>query len=501
MNSKMIGKALSIAVLLLVGTAGTALGQGGGRAGGSTTTAPRIPRRATPRVKVTILTDPGNCQVWINGKTNGETNAFGELTVDLPGGRHKVRVVREGFVQEERTISVVAGGGRERFVLSPVLVTVVVSSDPPESEVYIDGGFKGFTGPNGILQVHGVRFGDHVIRIQRPGYLTQEQTVKVSANTPVTRLRLTPDPVSQRIQVIQEKLAANLLAEAFGIYGELFQGSPNHAELPAALERILERLQTRGNTVVARMGTHGLVVSVEEAQDLRDLYESARKFRPNDGAVSNFSDYWSAKYYFARARSAPTAPERDDNLQKGSAALARLNSANLRNAYLLYDLGWLFVSSNDRVQALRNFTAARRVDLNWDLPLFALGLLEVTAADQMSVKKERQAAYARALLNLNQAINLNPRLYHAYSLRGLVYSSLNKDREAIANAQQAVTINSLSGFAHFVLGYVYFEKGKSEYANAEREFAIALSANTDPVDVGTRKRIQELQAAMAKNRK
>jgi tetratricopeptide (TPR) repeat protein len=156
---------------------------------------------------------------------------------------------------------------------------------------------------------------------------------------------------------------------------------------------------------------------------------------------------------------------------------------------------------NDRAAATRNFNAARSTDPNWAFPHFALATLDLSTADQLANKKDRQFAYSQALAGFNQAINLNAQLYQAYSYRGILYLGLGKHREALVSAQQAVAISPQSGLAHFALGYVYFSKGKNEYANAEREFGIALSATSDPVDADIKKRIQELRVQLSKGRK
>jgi curved DNA-binding protein CbpA len=110
---------------------------------------------------------------------------------------------------------------------------------------------------------------------------------------------------------------------------------------------------------------------------------------------------------------------------------------------------------------------------------FEPNALNLTATDlyQMGIEKARSGNYANALINYNQAIELNPHLAEIYDQRGFVYYRLQNYAAAFADYNQALQINPNLASAYYHRGLTRFALGYTQAAIDDYTQAIQLDPN------------------------
>ena len=140
--------------------------------------------------RLLIRSTPAGARVVLDGRDAGET----PLTVrDVAPGAHTVRVVREGYVADQRRVIVSAASPAQSLTIAlararPAAVAtpprpgqsvaaLSVESRPAGAGVFLDGTLIGRT----PLQVGAVAAGDHTVRLELDGYRRWSSSVHVVA--------------------------------------------------------------------------------------------------------------------------------------------------------------------------------------------------------------------------------------------------------------------------------------------------------------------------------
>lgn len=439
-----------------------------------------------------IVTDPAGAEVYLDDVYKGTSNSNGLLVVDRlnPGQSHKLRVSKPGYTPQS-DVPVTTYSGQISVRLLPDSIRVKVSTDPPETEVYFDDVYKGASTSDGVLMIDQVNPNQsHRLRGKKVGYI--EQIRVLSPNSSELSIKLLPDPVVLLVKDIKQQIAEAHLVKAFEGYNQLTVEAPDHPELTRLLEGILQNLQIRSVDTLKRIEPFGLAIEVNDAEEMKELYDQARKWRAGDEAVETLGKYWDMKLAFVKADQTTSGSEKESLRRSAQRVLTDLGQRNLRNMYLLMEFGWAWRKLNDPAAAQKYFTAAQELKPDWAYPYFASGVLAVQAGDREVAKKPKLVNYGQAIDSFTKAIALKHDFTRAYALRCIAYAVIKKHEESTASGLQAITIDPKSAYAHFALGFAYFQKGgKAAYRSAKDEFDRALSFDGVELDQGTKNSIQE----------
>jgi len=129
-------------------------------------------RRAAPAIipgQLTVDSTPQGAQVQLDGKS--DANWVTPLTLtNIQPGQHSVVVSKPGYSGDSRTMSVASGNRATTVVhLAKLMATLVVKSDPPGANIYVDG-------RNMVIKTPGqvsVDKGQHVVLVRMSGYLDE----------------------------------------------------------------------------------------------------------------------------------------------------------------------------------------------------------------------------------------------------------------------------------------------------------------------------------------
>jgi hypothetical protein len=146
--------------------------------------------------RLLVRSTPAGARVFVDGKDAGATPV---AVRGLTEGSHSVRLVREGYMPAERTLSFTAARPARSLIVellrpsaarrvgvpppSPSALaggytgSLGVASLPPGATVYVDGKEVGTT----PLRVPAIDAGSHVVRIERDGYNHWTSAVRIVA--------------------------------------------------------------------------------------------------------------------------------------------------------------------------------------------------------------------------------------------------------------------------------------------------------------------------------
>lgn len=481
---------LALLGLLLVLPPSSVSWQGGGRnQGPGRSQGPGRPEQSR-EVRLLIKSEPGSCTVFLNGQMHGKTDGRGHLELQKPRGQYTIRVSREGYRAQERTILLVADRV-ERFVLRPILVTVTVQTDPPGARIFLDGKLRGKTSPAGHLVIPDVRAGSHKLRAEKEGYLAKEKEVRVSENDKSFSLRLSPDPIwvmiDEGVKDVERAVSGGRWREALekceALAAVVVRDSREGAKeaVGRACGRITTLIHEQSQLLLRQVGLFGLQVNPEQAQDVSQLY--GRVWRlcellemetcPNGARIATLMHYWRAKGH-----------------EGEGLACQELGDEEVEEAAIHYDLGWC--AFRDRRRAEWHFFRARDLRRDWALPYFALAKVRWDEADQERDRKKRREKFEEIIGDLTRALTLNGEYaYYFHADRALAYVKIERKDDALADARRAVQLQPSSAYARYALGFVYYQAGKRYYPNAERELGEALRLEMDKLSPEQRKLVAD----------
>jgi eukaryotic-like serine/threonine-protein kinase len=119
--------------------------------------------------QLAVDSTPQGAQVQVDGRTDPSWVTPFALT-NLQPGQHSITVSKAGFGTDTRSVAVTSGNRATAVVhLSQLMATLIVKSDPPGANIYVDGRDVGAKTPAQVS----VDKGQHVVLVRMPGYIDE----------------------------------------------------------------------------------------------------------------------------------------------------------------------------------------------------------------------------------------------------------------------------------------------------------------------------------------
>ena len=119
--------------------------------------------------QLAIESTPPGAQVQLDGQTDASWVTPVALA-NLQPGQHSISVSKPGYSTDSRTVNVTAGNRATAIVhLAKLMATLVVKSDPPGANIYVDGRDSSTKTPAQVS----VDKGQHVVLVRMPGYIDE----------------------------------------------------------------------------------------------------------------------------------------------------------------------------------------------------------------------------------------------------------------------------------------------------------------------------------------
>jgi eukaryotic-like serine/threonine-protein kinase len=116
-----------------------------------------------------IDSTPQGAQVQVDGRTDASYVTPFALT-NMQPGQHTITVSKAGYSTDTRTVNVTSANRASALVhLAQLMATLVVKSNPPGANIYVDGRDVGTKTPAQVS----VDKGQHVVLVRIPGYIDE----------------------------------------------------------------------------------------------------------------------------------------------------------------------------------------------------------------------------------------------------------------------------------------------------------------------------------------
>ena len=197
---------------------------------------------------IEVTSDPVGVEVTVNGHPRGKTPVKVE---GVPKGRATVVLKKNGFAEESRELSIVAGESQTLFVkLNGLPGTMSLTSVPDGARFYVNDKPEG----KGSVSLSGLVPGSYTIRVEKEGFATATKTVTLeNGGAIVEEFRL--ENVMGRLEVRTIPSGADVYLDGSRVGTTKSKGDDSEASEVFAVENVRE-------------GEHVLVLKCEGYADV-----------------------------------------------------------------------------------------------------------------------------------------------------------------------------------------------------------------------------------------
>ncbi|MEK6303101.1 MAG: tetratricopeptide repeat protein [Acidobacteriota bacterium] len=367
----------------------------------------------------------------------------------------------------------------------PLTITLTVLSDPPASEVFLNGQSRGVTNDEGKIQIEKLPLAQYSVEVRKDGYRPLLRRFQAGADSPTLVFKLDAD-IDSYVKEFDSLMAAGKLAgpetpnaiEFIGKLGKQFGERP-------------EILRMRG-VLAARLAEPAMAVINRTVTDARGIGRS-EIVRTLDGLINSIalkSDdnrVQAEAAYLRGVLSLQDGPVPGDAGQAGGDAQGKNSGSNARAEFesalkfdeafapARYQLGVVMLGAGDVAGAEANLVRVTQAEPRWQSAHTALGTVYYGGAKF----KEAIDAYRRA-------IAIDPKCAPAYAGLGLARWAKG-EKDGIKDIERGAQIDPSSALPHLNLGIVLSQsKSKRDLTRAEEELKKAIQQNGNNMEFPNR---------------
>ncbi|HKK48083.1 MAG TPA: PQQ-binding-like beta-propeller repeat protein, partial [Alkalispirochaeta sp.] len=172
---------------------------------------------------IRVTATPRQASILINGSVVGA----GSIEQELPSGQEiTVRAQQDGYVSQERTITVSSGTIPVRFSLERQQAQLTITTQPTDAQVRISGTAVG----TGRVQRQYPVAERITVQASRPGFADIQRSVVIEEGGSSLQLRLEPRPIEATIEVASGSFVRGLVGDGRRVFGADGQGTVYAAE-------------------------------------------------------------------------------------------------------------------------------------------------------------------------------------------------------------------------------------------------------------------------------
>lgn len=379
----------------------------------------------------------------------------------------------------------------------PVTVILTVITDPPTSDVYINGQIRGTSNDEGKWQVSKLPLGQYTIEVRKPGFSPATRFFNAGLEAPTIVIRLTPE-LDETVAKFDGLVESGRLATAVRVYEGVASRFPDRPETARMRTTLTERLRERVGPVIPRTLNAWRTVTREEMTEALEAATHLAGLNKEDARAQAQAAYLRGLVAYRDWQTGTPAADPSNgggNVEQASGLpSARLD---LERAVKLdenwfpawYHLGGLLLLSGEAGPAEAAFVKASMLE-----PKSSPAYLGLGAAYYAGMKyKEAISAYERA-------IELDSHSARGYAGLGLAKAAKGETSAGVKDVQKAMSLDPTSALPHLNLGIIYsLSKKDKDWKRAEEELKQAIQKN--PNNVEFQNRVAEQLIADLNNRK
>lgn len=360
----------------------------------------------------------------------------------------------------------------------PITVTLTVLSDPPESEVYLNGESRGATNVEGKLQIEKLALGRYSVEVRKEGYQTILRPFDAGTQSPTLVFKMEPDFTISTKQ-FDSLVAAGKIIEPEGDnalqfvrnLGMRYPDRPEVAQMRGALAaRFAEKL----TPVVTSTAKNWRAATRDEISGALDAATLALDLKPDDTRIKAEAAYLKgalAFYDWQRGGSGEQGAENGGGLSAARAAFE--NAVGLQESFAAarYMLGVVLLASGDGAGAEASFIRTLQLEPRWVLAQVSLGSAY-----------QAQGRYKEAIDGFRKAIEIDSNQSAAYAGLGLARFSKG-EKDGVKDIERAIKMDSNAALPHLYLGIIYSQsKNKKDWPRAEQALKKAIEMNPQNIE-------------------
>ena len=369
----------------------------------------------------------------------------------------------------------------------PATIMLTVLTDPPESEVYVNGEQKGVTNGEGKIQFDKIALGHYSVEVRKEGYTAMLRGFEAGSESPTLVFKLEAkldDTVKQFNSLVASgKLAGPESPNAFEIVQNLATKFPTRPEVAQLSNALAVKLIEAAAPVITQTVANWKAVTREQMVQAQDAVTNALTLKKDDIRIQSEAAYFRGVIALREWQTAAATSSKGDgagpaetNGSKNEPAAARAefeNALKLQDSFVAarYQLGIVLLASGYDGGAETELIKVTQVEPQWASAHAALG----AAYYGQGKFKEAIDAYRKAI-----EIDAN----NATALAGLGLARVGKgDRDGIKEIERAIKADPNNALAHLNLAIAYSQsKSKRDWSRSEEEFKKAIQMNSQNLE-------------------
>jgi tetratricopeptide (TPR) repeat protein len=370
----------------------------------------------------------------------------------------------------------------------PPTVIFTVLTEPPDSEILINGDRRGASNAEGKFVIDKMPLGAYTVEVKKEGYHPASQIFRAGTESPTLVFKLVPalDDVVKEFDALIA--AGNLMgtdsANALQVVEQLSAKHPTRPEILRMRGVLASKLAETAQPVIINSVKNWRKVEQNEMMRAHEAIKKAAELRSEDTRLQTEAAYLRAIVALRNWQTAGAA----DGLTAAQAELDKALAIDQNFAPAIYQSGVVKLYANDLSGAEAAFQKTVLVEPQWFVGHTGMGAVYY----ETKRYKESVDAYRKA-------VSLNPT--SAAALAGLGLSRVLKgEKEGVKDMESAIKLDATSGVPHLCLAMFFAQSKKgNERVRAAQEFKTAVEKNSGNLEFQN-SRAEQLLAELQKRK-
>lgn len=353
---------------------------------------------------------------------------------------------------------------------TPAAPTVIftVLTEPPDSEIIINGNRRGVSNAEGKFVIEKLALGAYTVEVKKAGYHSGSQIFNAGSESPTLVFKLEPaleDVVKEFDALVA---AGNLMGtesnNALQLVNQLSAKFPARPEILRMRGVLASKLAETAQPVIINSVKNWRKVGQDEMMRAHEALAKASELKSDDTRIQTEAAYLRAIVALRNWQSLSSA----DGLTTAQTELDKVLSLDPNYASAIYQSGVVKLYANDLSGAEAAFLRALQFEPQWFVGYTGVG------AVYYETKRYKEAIEA-----YRKAVALNPTSAAALAGLGLARAVKGESKDGLKDMERALQLDATSGVPNLYLG-MYFAQSKKgkERERAAQEFKTAVQKNT-----------------------
>jgi hypothetical protein len=357
----------------------------------------------------------------------------------------------------------------------PITVILTVLTNPPESEVFINGQRRGVSNSEGRIQFEKLPLARYSVEVRKEGYAPAVRGFQAGAESPTLVFKL--EPVLDRYVkefdalISAGKLAGPQTPNALEMVEKLSKQFPDQPEVVRMRGVLAARFAEAAAPTIVNTITSWRTITREEIVRAMDSNTNALLLKSDDRRLEAEAAYFKGALALRDWFAYGAQSQSSDAPVGGGLAGARAEfekAIGLEDAWAAprYQLGVAQIFSGDNAGAEAAFIKVVQLEPKW-----------ASAHCYLGQAYHAGGKYKEAVDAFRRALEIDPSFAAAHAGLGLARASKG-ERDAVKDIERAMQLDPSSGLPNFNLGLLLSQSRRTQdRARAVEEFKKAIQKN------------------------